>query len=93
MKRVALVFGVIALLLLGDGLYMQVTNYQPGDQNPIFGNPKYIVSDGTTVLVAGGLMLAVSLVMWLAGRRRAGRQPGSADDQRARSDRQSASKT
>ncbi len=46
MKRAALIFGVLAVLLLADGTWMELANYQPGDQNPIFGNPHFIVSDG-----------------------------------------------
>jgi hypothetical protein len=75
MKRAALVFGVLAVLLLADGTWMELTNYQPGDQNPVFGNPHFIVSDGATVLAAGGMLLVVAVVMWVAdARRRQGHQ-------------------
>ena len=70
MKRAALIFGVLAALLLADGTWMELANYQPGDQNPIFGNPHFIVSDGATVLVAGGTLLIVAAVMWVADARR-----------------------
>jgi hypothetical protein len=76
-KRAALVFAVAAVLLLADGLYQDVTHYQPGDHNPIFGNPRITVSDGTTVLIAAGLLIAVSIGMWvLAGRGRQRHQRG-----------------
>jgi len=73
MKRAALVFGVVAVLLLADGLWMQITHYQPGDQNPLFGNPHFIMSDGTTVLVAGGLVAVAAAIMWLVAVRREAR--------------------
>jgi uncharacterized membrane protein len=73
MKRAALIFGVVAVLLLADGLWMQITHYQPGDQNPLFGNPHFIVSDGTTVLVAAGLLAVAAVVMWVVALRRDGR--------------------
>ena len=70
MKRAAVVFGVVAVLLLADGLWMQITHYQPGDQNPLFGNPHLILSDGTTVLVAGGLVAVAAVIMWIVAVRR-----------------------
>ncbi|MGO9221692.1 MAG: hypothetical protein ACLP5E_28605 [Streptosporangiaceae bacterium] len=70
MKRAALVFGVVAVLLLADGLWMEITHYQPGDQNSLFGNPHFIVSDGTTVLVAAGLLALAAVVMWVVAVRR-----------------------
>jgi hypothetical protein len=71
MKRAALVFAVLAVLLLADGLFMVLSHYQPGDQDPLFGNPRLIISDGTTTLIAGGLLIVVAAIMWLA----AGRGP------------------
>lgn len=76
MKRAALVFGVLAVLLLADGLYMELSNYQPGDQNAFTGNPNIILSDGATVLIAGGALAVVSALMWLVGARPHGRARG-----------------
>ena len=70
MKRAALVCAVVTVLLFADGIYMEVSNYQPGDQDPLFGNPHFIMSDGTTVLIAAGMLAVVTAVMWLAAIRR-----------------------
>jgi uncharacterized membrane protein len=70
MRRVSIVFAILSVLLLADGTWMELTHYQPGDQNPLFGNPHLIISDGTTVLVAAGMLLVVAAVMWVAGGRR-----------------------
>jgi energy-coupling factor transporter ATP-binding protein EcfA2 len=71
MRRAAMVFGVLALLLLADGAYLELTNNQVGgDQGSFFGNPNVVLSAGTTVLIAGGLLLIVTVVMWLAAARR-----------------------
>jgi hypothetical protein len=64
MKRLVLIFGILAVALLGDGLYMELSHYQPGDQNTLFGNPRLVITDGTTVLVAGGCLLLVTVLMW-----------------------------
>jgi hypothetical protein len=70
MKRAALVCAVVTVLLLADGIYMEASHYQPGDQDPLFGNPHFIMSDGTTVLIAAGMLAVVTVVMWLAAIRR-----------------------
>jgi hypothetical protein len=75
MKRIAIICGVLTAALFADGTYMELANYQPGDQDPLFGNPHFIMSDGTTVLIAGGFLLIVTVVMWLvAARRGSGQQ-------------------
>jgi len=65
MRRAALICGVLAVLLLADGIYMEVSRYHPGDQNTLTGNPNIILSDGQVVLISGGLLLLATLVMWL----------------------------
>ncbi|MGO8956213.1 MAG: hypothetical protein ACLQFR_02380 [Streptosporangiaceae bacterium] len=66
MKRVSLVFGILAVLLLADGAYLDLTNNQVGgDQGALFGNANVVLSAGTTVLVAGGLLAAGAIIMWL----------------------------
>lgn len=78
MKRVALVFAVLAVLVLADGLFMVLSNYQPGDQDPLFGNPRFIISDGTTTLIAGGMLIAVAVIMWMAAGSRGQRNRSAA---------------
>jgi hypothetical protein len=64
MKRLAMVCTALCALLLADGLYMQVSNYQPGDQDPFFGDANLIMSDGTTVLVAAAFLTIITAIMW-----------------------------
>jgi hypothetical protein len=65
MKRGAVVFAVVALLLLADGSYLQVTrNSVGGDTGTLFGNPHLFLSAGTVVLISGGLLLAGAAIMW-----------------------------
>ncbi len=71
MKRVAVFFGIVAVLLLIDGAYLDLTNNQVGgDQGALFGNANVVLSAGTTVLVAGGLLAVASIIMWLLAVRR-----------------------
>jgi hypothetical protein len=94
LRRGALVFGVLALLLFADGIYLVATHKNPnGDTGTFFGNSSYYLNAGTVVVLSGVLVLVASVVMWLvdvhrqdkqreqrpAGSASAGEQPGPAD--------------
>jgi hypothetical protein len=71
MKRIALVTAVIAVLLLIDGAYLQLTNNEVGgDSGVLFGNPNLFLSAGTVVLISGGLILLGAGLMWAVAIRR-----------------------
>jgi hypothetical protein len=68
MKRGAVIFAIVALLLLADGSYLQLTNNQVGgDTGSLFGNQNLSLSAGTVVLVSGGLLLLGAIIMWTVG--------------------------
>lgn len=75
MKRLAWASTVITVLLLADGLWMQLSGYQPGDQNPFFGNPRLILSDGEVMLVSAAFFAVGTALMWWVMLR--GRHPGT----------------
>jgi hypothetical protein len=80
MKRGALVFAIVALLLLADGTYLQLSNNQVGgDTGVLFGNPNFALSAGTVVLISGGFLLLGAALMWFAAIRREGRPSGGRD--------------
>jgi hypothetical protein len=71
MKRLALVFGVVSLLLFADGIYLLAThNEVGGDTGVLFGNPNKFLSAGTIVVISALLLLVASVIMWLVGVRR-----------------------
>jgi vacuolar-type H+-ATPase subunit I/STV1 len=72
MRRISLIFGSLAVLLIILGVVESLTNYKwsAGDQNAIFGNPRLLASDGVTVLIAGGALAVVSATMWILARRK-----------------------
>jgi hypothetical protein len=87
MRRVAVVFGVLAVLLLADGSYLQLTNNQVGgDTGVLFGNPNFVLSAGTVVLISGGFLLLGAAIMWAVAIWRDRRLPGGKEsgDQRSR---------
>jgi hypothetical protein len=65
MKRVAIIFSVLAVLLFADGLYMILANYHPGDANTFFGNQTWNTSDGEVMLMSAGFLALVAVVMWV----------------------------
>jgi hypothetical protein len=66
LRRAALVFGIVALLLLVDGVYLVATHKNPnGDTGVLFGNSSYYLNSGTVVVLSGVVVLAAAVGMWL----------------------------
>ena len=81
MKRIALVFGVVSLLLFADGIYLLAThNEVGGDTGVLFGNPNKFLSAGTIVVISALLLLVASVSMWLVGIHREDKQRRPAVD-------------
>ena len=76
MKRSAYIFAVLSLLIIADGVYLEVSNNQQGcgcngDSGTLFGGSTSInLSTGTEVLIAGGLLLIVTGIVWIVALRR-----------------------
>jgi hypothetical protein len=87
LRRGALVFGILSLLLFADGIYLVATHKNPnGDTGTLAGNQNYYLNAGTVVVLSGVLVLVASVIMWLVDvhrqdkereRRRAGGPPTS----------------
>ena len=66
LRRAALVFGILALLLFVDGIYLVAAHKNPnGDTGTLFGNSHYQLNAGTVVVLSGVLVLAAAVIMWL----------------------------
>jgi len=72
MKRIAWIFSIISAIMLIYGLIDYLTNYHwaQGDQNAFFGNPRVLLNDGATVLIAAGFLTVGSVIMWVVALRR-----------------------
>jgi hypothetical protein len=72
MRRLAVIVGVVAAVVLVIGLVEDITNYKwsAGDQNAFFGNPRLLMNDGTIALILGGILLLVAVVVWVAASRK-----------------------
>jgi hypothetical protein len=75
-KRAAYIFAVLSLLIIADGVYLDVSNNQQGcgcngDSGSLFGGSTSInLSTGTEVLIGGGLLLIVTGIVWIVAMRR-----------------------
>jgi hypothetical protein len=82
MKRFALVFLIVSVLLLADGIYLELSNNQQGcgcngDSGTLFGgSTKIFLSTGTEVLIGGGFLLIVSIIILLVATMRGRGQVG-----------------
>jgi len=78
MRRMAIIFGALAVGLLVLGLVENITNFNwaAGDQNTFFGNPKWLLNDGKVALILGGFLILASALMWYMASR------GGQSDQR-----------
>lgn len=73
------IIGLFFTFLVGlDGMFMEVINYRPDDQ----GSNALHLADSTTILIAAGLLLIISLIAFLLSIR-AARQGGRADTLKA----------
>jgi hypothetical protein len=72
MKRLAITCTVTSAVILILGVVDWATNYNwaQGDQDPLFGNPRILLNDGMTVIIAGGFLLVGSAIMWVVALRR-----------------------
>lgn len=76
MKRGSLIFGIVAVLLLVDGIYLVLSNNPVGgDQGAFTGNPNIVLSPATIVFASGGLLAVGSIIMWIVALRRQGQPP------------------
>ena len=66
MKRMAIIFSVLAIGMLILGLLENLTNFRwaAGDQNTFFGNQHLVLNDGKVVLILTGFLVVTSALMW-----------------------------
>jgi len=72
MKRMAIIFSVLAIGTLVLGLVENLTNFRwaAGDQNTFFGNPRVVLNDGKVALILTGFLVIASAVMWFMALRK-----------------------
>ncbi len=67
MRRLAVICSVVAISLVVLGVVERLTRFNwPADQNTLFGNPRLVTNDGTTVLITAGLLVIATALIWAA---------------------------
>jgi hypothetical protein len=80
LKRAAIVFGVLTLLLFADGIYLLAAHKNPnGDTGVLFGNQNNFLSAGTVVVISALLLFVATVIMWLTAVRREDRERQTAE--------------
>jgi hypothetical protein len=75
LRRTALVFGIVSLLLFADGGYLLARHDNVGGDTGVwFGNSSYFLNAGTVVVISGLFVLVVSVIMWLVDVQRRDRE-------------------
>lgn len=69
MKRAAIVFWVISLLILADGIYQVTSNYEPESENQVWSS-SVKPSDGATMIISAVVLALIAAGMWWYTRRR-----------------------
>ncbi len=72
MKRMAIIFSVLAVGMLVLGSVEDLTNFRwaAGDQNTFFGNPRLVLNDGKVVLILTFFLAVASAALWYVALRK-----------------------
>jgi len=65
MRRVALISGVLGLLIVGDGVYQLLANYNSGETQDLLHLGKVMLPDGLTLIISGAVVLVVAVIAFL----------------------------
>ena len=63
LRRIAIITAILTVLIAIDGIYMLVTRYNQGETQ------NFNLPDGTTVLIAAGLLLVCAIVAFVLSTR------------------------
>jgi hypothetical protein len=74
-RRIALVSAILGVLIVGDGIYQQVTQYNGGEMQQLL-QTNVMLTDGMTLIISGAVVLVVAVIAFvLSFRSSAGNPP------------------
>jgi hypothetical protein len=77
LRRAALIFGIVALLLFADGGYLLASHDNVGgDTGVLFGNSHYYLNAGSVVVISGLFVFVAAVIMLLVDLLRVDRERG-----------------
>jgi hypothetical protein len=65
MRRIALVSAILGVLIVGDGIYQLIANYNSGETQDLLHLGKVMLPDGLTLIISGAVVLIVALIAFL----------------------------
>ena len=71
MRRLAIVSAILGVLIVADGIYQQISQYNGGETQDLLNLHKVMLSDGVTLIISGAIVLVASLVAFFWPARKA----------------------
>jgi hypothetical protein len=65
MRRIALISAILGVLIVGDGIYQLIANYNSGETQDLLHLGKVMLPDGLTLILSGAVVLIVALIAFL----------------------------
>lgn len=65
MRRIALVSAILGVLIVGDGIYQLIANYNSGETQDLLHLGKVMLPDGLTLIISGAVVLIVAIIAFL----------------------------
>jgi hypothetical protein len=69
MRRIAIISLILGLLIVADGVYQQIVQYNGGETQNVLNNSNVTLTDGMTLIISGAIVLVVAVISFiLSGR-------------------------
>jgi hypothetical protein len=75
MRRIGIVSLILGVLIVGDGIFQQIVQYNDGETQNLLNLKNVTLTDGVTLIISGAVVLIVALLaLILAARSSQGKQ-------------------
>jgi hypothetical protein len=69
MRRIGIVSLLLGLLIVGDGIFQQIVQYNDGETQNLLNLKNVSLSDGMTLIISGAIVLVVAIIALLKSSR------------------------
>jgi hypothetical protein len=69
MRRIGIVSLLLGLLIVGDGIFQQIVQYNDGETQNFLNLKNVSLSDGMTLIISGAVVLVVAIIALLMSSR------------------------
>jgi hypothetical protein len=65
MRRIGIVSLILGLLIVGDGIFQQIVQYNDGETQNLLNLSNISITDGMTLIISGAVVLLVAIIALL----------------------------